>query len=111
VLTTTGGGAALVVDRLGSLGIETIAAPDDLLRQLAELGLSVSKAPIIDLTLAGARKGIYKRGSCNQRTLSLYSSSVIYIWIADPLAFAECNRKLFCCIYFFNHLYHCGGIF
>jgi acyl-CoA synthetase (NDP forming) len=38
VLTTTGGGAASVVDRLGTLGVET-AAPD-------------SKSPIIDLTMA-----------------------------------------------------------
>jgi len=38
VLTTTGGGAASVVDRLGTLGVE-IAAPD-------------SKSPIIDLTMA-----------------------------------------------------------
>ena len=37
VLTTTGGGAASVVDRLGTLGVETIA-PD-------------SKSPIIDLTM------------------------------------------------------------
>ena len=39
VLTTTGGGAASVVDRLGLAGIETVAPGSD--------------APIIDLTMAG----------------------------------------------------------
>jgi len=42
VVTTTGGGAASVVDRLGMLGVET-AAPD-------------SDSPIIDLTMAATSK-------------------------------------------------------
>ncbi|MGE5791105.1 MAG: acetate--CoA ligase family protein [Bacteroidota bacterium] len=53
VVTTTGGGAASVVDRLGTLGLEA-AAPDDLLRaRLSALGVRVSDSPIVDLTLAG----------------------------------------------------------
>ena len=53
VVTTTGGGAASVVDRLGTLGLEA-AAPDEPLRaQLSALGVRVSDSPIVDLTLAG----------------------------------------------------------
>ena len=53
VVTTTGGGAASVVDRLGTLGLEA-AAPDAPLRaQLSALGVRVSDSPIVDLTLAG----------------------------------------------------------
>jgi acyl-CoA synthetase (NDP forming) len=53
VVTTTGGGAASVVDRLGTLGLEA-AAPDDPLRaRLSALGVRVSDSPIVDLTLAG----------------------------------------------------------
>jgi acyl-CoA synthetase (NDP forming) len=53
VVTTTGGGAASVVDRLGTLGLEA-AAPDEPLRsRLSALGVRVSDSPIVDLTLAG----------------------------------------------------------
>jgi acyl-CoA synthetase (NDP forming) len=51
VVTTTGGGAASVVDRLGVLGLETVA-PDDALRaRLGALGVRSADAPIFDLTL------------------------------------------------------------
>lgn len=59
LLTTTGGGAALVADRLGSYGIELIPAPQNLAKKLADFGIHVGNAPIIDLTLAGARKEVY----------------------------------------------------
>lgn len=56
VVTTTGGGAATVVDRLGTLGIEP-PAPDEVLRaRLAALGVRAADAPIVDLTMAGTAK-------------------------------------------------------
>lgn len=55
VVTTTGGGAALVVDRLGLLGVETRAPTDELLQQLAGRGLQVSPGRVMDLTMAGTR--------------------------------------------------------
>jgi acyl-CoA synthetase (NDP forming) len=56
VVTTTGGGAASVVDRLGTLGLEA-AAPDEPLRaKLSALGVRVSDSPIVDLTLAGTSR-------------------------------------------------------
>lgn len=55
VLTGTGGGAAMVVDRLGSLGIEVVP-PTPALRQAHAL----SDSPLIDLPMGGA-PGEYAR--------------------------------------------------
>jgi acyl-CoA synthetase (NDP forming) len=52
VVTTTGGGAASVVDRLGTLGIETLTPDAGLIADLDAQGIAVKSAPIIDLTLA-----------------------------------------------------------
>jgi len=52
VVTTTGGGAASVVDRLGTLGIGTLMPDAPLIAALAAQGVPVRAAPIIDLTLA-----------------------------------------------------------
>ncbi|MGE0387759.1 MAG: acetate--CoA ligase family protein [Gammaproteobacteria bacterium] len=55
VLTTTGGGAAMVVDRLGLAGIETVAPGPDTHARLARAGVAVEPGRIVDLTLAGTR--------------------------------------------------------
>ncbi len=56
VVTTTGGGAASVVDRLGMLGLDVIA-PDEALRaEMARIGVRLADSPIIDLTMAGTSK-------------------------------------------------------
>jgi acyl-CoA synthetase (NDP forming) len=56
VLTTTGGGAASVVDRMGVLGLETVV-PDAALRErLGALGVRNLDSPIIDLTMAATDK-------------------------------------------------------
>lgn len=56
VMTTTGGGAASVVDRMGISGIETVA-PDEALRaRLAALGVRAFESPIIDLTMAATER-------------------------------------------------------
>jgi acyl-CoA synthetase (NDP forming) len=59
VMTTTGGGAAAVVDRLGTLGVEVVGPTDDVVNKLAEQKIIISKARLTDLTLAGAKKEIY----------------------------------------------------
>ncbi|MGI9336745.1 MAG: acetate--CoA ligase family protein, partial [Gammaproteobacteria bacterium] len=59
VVSTTGGGAGMVVDRLGSAGIHTIGAPSAVARRLEAFGLSVSDGPVVDLTMAGARADVY----------------------------------------------------
>jgi acyl-CoA synthetase (NDP forming) len=52
VITTTGGGAATVVDNLGLHGMEAVAPPPDFVRRIAEEGLRIRETPVIDLTLA-----------------------------------------------------------
>jgi acyl-CoA synthetase (NDP forming) len=52
VITTTGGGAATVVDNLGLHGIEAVAPPLDFIEHMAQRGLAIRQTPVIDLTLA-----------------------------------------------------------
>ena len=54
VVTTTGGGAASVVDRLGVLGMEAMQASPQLQQTLAGYGVRVSDSPIVDLTMASS---------------------------------------------------------
>lgn len=50
-VTTTGGGAATVADRMGTLGMDA-AVPDDLfIARMQAAGVQIRKSPIIDLTL------------------------------------------------------------
>ncbi len=58
-LTTTGGGAATVVDRLGVHGVEVVAPTGRNIANLAQKKVTISPARLIDLTLAGAKKEIY----------------------------------------------------
>lgn len=60
VLTTTGGGAATVIDRMGALGIELIGPPAVLRTQLAERDIHLGDGPLVDVTMAGARRDIYQ---------------------------------------------------
>jgi acetate---CoA ligase (ADP-forming) len=55
VVTSTGGGAAMVVDHLGVLGIDVQPPSAQTFARLAERGAPARTARIVDLTLAGAR--------------------------------------------------------
>lgn len=55
VVTTTGGGAAMVVDQLGVRGISVAGPSDGLIADLTTAGAPVESARIVDLTLAGTR--------------------------------------------------------
>ncbi|MBD0862856.1 acetate--CoA ligase family protein [Gordonia sp. zg691] len=55
VITSTGGGAAILVDQLEPLGVAVTRPSRAVFDQLAELGLDVADNLIIDLTLAGTR--------------------------------------------------------
>jgi acyl-CoA synthetase (NDP forming) len=59
VLTTTGGGAAMVVDNLGRLGLDVVPPTDRIVANLAAKNIQIRKAAITDLTMAGTRKEIY----------------------------------------------------
>lgn len=61
VVTTTGGGGAMAVDRLGAAGIDIAGASDALRAEVKEkVGLSLKPARLIDVTLAGARYEVMK---------------------------------------------------
>jgi acyl-CoA synthetase (NDP forming) len=54
VVTTTGGGAATVVDRLGLAHVDVVAPPAAFVAQMAGRGVTIRETPIIDLTLAAS---------------------------------------------------------
>jgi acyl-CoA synthetase (NDP forming) len=56
VVTTTGGGAASVVDRMGMHGLETLVPDASLRARLAALDVHNLDSPIIDLTMAATDK-------------------------------------------------------
>ncbi len=60
VVTTTAGGAAMVVDQLGIRDIAVEPPTAETLGRLADAGVEVSPAGIVDLTLAGTRYHIMK---------------------------------------------------
>ena len=60
VVTTTGGGAAMVVDQLGIRGIEVAAPEPETMARLAAGGVTALPGRIVDLTLAGTRPAIMK---------------------------------------------------
>ena len=55
VVTSTGGGAAMVVDQLGVLGIDVVQPSAETFAALAARGAPAGTARIVDLTLNGAR--------------------------------------------------------
>jgi len=58
VVSTTGGGGAMVVDNLGLCGIDVIEVPKSISDQLAQHNIAAEGARMIDLTMAGARSEI-----------------------------------------------------
>jgi acyl-CoA synthetase (NDP forming) len=54
VITTTGGGAATVVDNLGMRGLAAAAPPKAFVEHMAGRGLRIRETPVIDLTLAAS---------------------------------------------------------
>jgi len=59
VVTTTGGGSAMVVDRLGAAGLDLVPPSQLLKDRMAEFGLDLGNRRVIDLTMAGTGKGVY----------------------------------------------------
>jgi acyl-CoA synthetase (NDP forming) len=77
-LTTTGGGAATVVDRLGTLGVEVVAPTPAVIASLALKKIRISGARLTDLTLAGAKKEIYS-GVLNELIASDHCDLVLAV--------------------------------
>lgn len=59
VMTTTGGGGALIVDNLGERGIDVVAPSAEIQANLAQKGIEIGDAPLVDLTLAGTNPTTY----------------------------------------------------
>jgi acyl-CoA synthetase (NDP forming) len=57
-LTGTGGGAGMILDRLGGLGEEVAPPPEAMHAALAAQGIEVSDSPLVDLPMGGT-KGQY----------------------------------------------------
>lgn len=60
VMSTTGGGAALVADNLGVMGVEVVPPSEQVVESLAEQGIAIPTGPLTDLTHAGTRTEIYR---------------------------------------------------
>lgn len=60
IMSTTGGGAATVADRLGTLGVDVVGPTQTVIDNLKKNhNITISAARVTDLTLAGAKKEIY----------------------------------------------------
>jgi acyl-CoA synthetase (NDP forming) len=60
VLTTTAGGAIMVVDPLAMRGVEIAQPSEETFARFAAKGIAVTPARIVDLTIAGTRYDSYK---------------------------------------------------
>src|SRR5436190_10674038 len=60
VVTTTGGGAAMVVDQLGVRGVAVQAPSAETLARMANAGIEIAPGRIVDLTLAGTKYAVMK---------------------------------------------------
>ncbi len=60
VVTTTGGGAAMVVDGLALRGVDVIKASNETFARLTKAGIDAHHERVIDLTMAGTRSDIMK---------------------------------------------------
>lgn len=58
VATTTGGGAAMVVDNMAMAGLDIVGPPKNLVEWLKPLGIAAGDGKLVDLTLAGAKPEI-----------------------------------------------------
>lgn len=62
VVTTTGGGAALVVDQLGLRGVNVVGPDETTLAAIRATGVDIGAGRIADLTLAGTKYETMKAG-------------------------------------------------
>jgi acetate---CoA ligase (ADP-forming) len=60
IVTTTAGGAAMVVDSLAARGVELVAPNQATYARFDAAGIKVARSRLIDLTLAGARYPVMK---------------------------------------------------
>jgi acyl-CoA synthetase (NDP forming) len=59
ILTGTGGAAAMVGDRLGVLGVDVVAPPPKMLKELQDQGMPIADGPITDIPMGKSDQGAY----------------------------------------------------
>jgi acyl-CoA synthetase (NDP forming) len=59
VVSTTGGGGTLVIDAVSRHGIEIVAPSEASVARLREQGITISRSPLVDLTLTGTNPKTY----------------------------------------------------
>ena len=59
VVSTTGGGGTLVIDAISRHGIEIIPPSEASVARLREQGITISRSPLVDLTLTGTNPKTY----------------------------------------------------
>lgn len=59
VLSTTGGGGTLVIDAMSRNDVEIVPPSEEAVQHLAEQNIIISRAPLVDLTLAGTNPRTY----------------------------------------------------
>ncbi|MFA5664849.1 acetate--CoA ligase family protein [Castellaniella sp.] len=77
IMTTTGGGAATVVDAMGLMGLEAVAPPAEFVAQMAQRGLHLRQSPVIDLTMAAS--GAQYRDLLEQLLLAPWCDAVLSV--------------------------------
>lgn len=78
VATTTGGGAAMVVDSMAMAGLDIAGPPQALVDWLKPLGISAGEGKLVDLTLAGAKPEIVS-GTIERLLADEANDAVIFV--------------------------------
>jgi acyl-CoA synthetase (NDP forming) len=78
VATTTGGGAAMVVDNMAMAGLEIAGPPDALVDWLKPLGIAAGEGKLVDLTLAGAKPEIVS-GTIERLLADTANDAVVFV--------------------------------
>jgi acetate---CoA ligase (ADP-forming) len=60
VMSTTGGGAATVADRLGTLDVDVVPPSEAVVDNLAKKGIAIPRGLLTDLTHAGTKAEVYR---------------------------------------------------
>lgn len=78
VATTTGGGAAMVVDNMAMAGLDIVGPPRALVDWLKPLGIAAGEGKLVDLTLAGAKPEIVS-GTIERLLADRDNDAVIFV--------------------------------
>ncbi|MBS0224084.1 MAG: acetate--CoA ligase family protein [Proteobacteria bacterium] len=78
VATTTGGGAAMVVDNMAMAGLDIVGPPQALVDWLKPLGIAAGEGKLVDLTLAGAKPEIVS-GTIERLLADNNNDAVIFV--------------------------------